>query len=138
MALYFLFREIYKAYYERQLAQLGERHYFENEDLVRVIGSNPVLFLLRFFTYANLTSHIMKGVIFMKTFIKNAGLFLAGGATVLYFYGRGLAELTNRPREGTVVYEDDKIKVTRMCKEKGKKVDVATIVYKDQTTNEES
>ena len=49
MALYFLFREIYNSYYERQLAQLGERHYFENEDLVRVIGSSPVLFLLRFY-----------------------------------------------------------------------------------------
>ena len=44
----FCFREIYNSYYERQLAQLGERHYFENEDLVRVIGSSPVLFLLRF------------------------------------------------------------------------------------------
>ena len=43
MALHFLFREIYKAYYERQLAQSGERH------LVRVIGSSPVLFLLRFY-----------------------------------------------------------------------------------------
>ena len=51
MALYFLFREIYKAYYERQLAQLGERH------LVRVIGSSPVLFLLRFYIRENNKSY---------------------------------------------------------------------------------
>lgn len=74
----------------------------------------------------------------MKTFIKNAGLFLAGGATALYFYGRCLADLTERPREGSVLYEDDKIKVTRMSKEKTKKIDIATIVYKNRTTNEES
>lgn len=74
----------------------------------------------------------------MKTFIKNAGLFLAGGATALYFYGRCLDDLTNRPREGSVLYEDGKVKVTRMSKEKSKRMDLATILYKDQTTDEES
>ena len=72
----------------------------------------------------------------MKTFIKNAGLFLAGGATFIYLYGKNIADLTNRPREGSVLYEDGKIKVTRI--EKSKTMDLATIVYKDQTTNEES
>ena len=74
----------------------------------------------------------------MKTFIKNAGLFLAGGATFLHFYTKGLADLTTRPREGSVLYEDDKIKVTSMSKKRPTTFDLATIVYKDQTTNEES
>lgn len=74
----------------------------------------------------------------MKTFIKNAGLFLAGGATALYFYGRGIVELTERPRDGSVLYEDDKVKVIRLNKEKAKTMDLATIVYKDQSAKEES
>lgn len=74
----------------------------------------------------------------MKTFIKNAGLFLAGGATFMYLYSTGLDNKTKYPREGTVLFEDEDMKIIRMSDEKSKNVDLATIVYKNQTTNEES
>lgn len=74
----------------------------------------------------------------MKTFIKNAGLFLAGGATFMYLYSTGLTNKTKYPREGTVLFEDEDMKIIRMSDEKAKNVDLATVVYKNQTTNEES
>ena len=50
----------------------------------------------------------------MKTFIKNAGLFLAGGATFMYLFAKGVTENILQPKEGTVVYEDDKMRVVNV------------------------
>ena len=80
----------------------------------------------------------MKGVIYMKTFIKNAGLFLAGGATFMYLFSKGITENILQPKEGTVVYEDDKMRVVNVGNKNNKNINLAGIVYKNQTTNEES
>ena len=74
----------------------------------------------------------------MKTFIKNAGLFLAGGATFMYLFSKGFTENVLRPREGTVVYEDDEMRIVNVGNKNNKYTNLAGIVYKNQTTNEES
>ena len=74
----------------------------------------------------------------MKTFIKNAGLFLAGGATFMYLFSKVFAESALHPEEGTVVYEDDKMRVVNVGDKNNKNINLAGIVYKNQTTNEES
>ena len=74
----------------------------------------------------------------MKTFIKNAGLFLAGGATFMYLLSKGVTENILHPKEGTVVYEDDKMRVVNVGNKNNKLANLAGIVYKNQTTNEES
>lgn len=66
----------------------------------------------------------------MKT-VKNITLFLAGATAFWLAYSAGMTRNTLHPREGTVVYEDDEMKVTRMNVERGKNVDVATILYKN-------
>ena len=65
--------------------------------------------------------------------LKTMLAFLAGGLIFMWFEAMGCADKTNYPREGSIVYEDDKIKVTRMSKEKSKKIDLATVTYKEQT-----
>ena len=65
--------------------------------------------------------------------LKTMLAFLAGGLTFAWMAAKGCNEQTKYPREGSVVYEDDQIKVTRMSKEKSKSIDLATITYKKQT-----
>lgn len=67
---------------------------------------------------------------------KNMLAFLAGGLTFAWLYSKGLEEKTKYPREGSTVYEDDQMKIIRMSAEKGKKRDIATITYKEQTVEE--
>ena len=75
----------------------------------------------------------------MKTFLKYATTFLAGGASVIYCISKNFTENTKYPREGAVVFEDDKMKITRITKYREENSsDIASIVYKNQTTNEES
>lgn len=76
----------------------------------------------------------------MKTFLKYATTFLAGGASFAYLYARACYRDTKFPIEGTIEFEDENMKVTRMCRQKPKddSIHMATIVYKNQTTNEES
>lgn len=69
---------------------------------------------------------------------KNMLAFLAGGLTFSWLFSKGLKEKTVHPIEGTVIYEDDQIKVTRMSAEKGKKYDLATITYMEQTVDAET
>lgn len=69
---------------------------------------------------------------------KNMLSFLAGGLTFGWLYSKGLKEKTKHPIEGTVIYEDDQMKITRMSAEKGKKHDIATITYKEQTVDVET
>ena len=65
----------------------------------------------------------------MKT-LKNVTLFLAGSVTFWGLLSVAMTRNTIYPREGTVIYEDDEMKVIRMTPEKNKTVDVATILYK--------
>lgn len=67
---------------------------------------------------------------------KNMLAFVAGGLTFAWLYSKGLESETKYPREGSTVYEDDRIKVTKMSKKKGSKYDIATITYKEQTVEE--
>lgn len=73
----------------------------------------------------------------MKNTLKNLAIFLAGGATFMYTYVKGLEANTKYPREGSVLYEDDNMKVIRMSKEKPKNIDLATVVYKNHKENGE-
>ena len=52
----------------------------------------------------------------MKT-LKNVVIFMAGGLTVATFLAKALEKDGRYPREGTVEYEDDRIKVVR-CSDK--------------------
>ena len=74
----------------------------------------------------------------MKTFIKNAGLFLAGGATFMYLFTKGFTENVLHPKEGTVVYEDDKMRLVNVGNKNNEHINLAAIVYKNQTTNDAS
>lgn len=62
--------------------------------------------------------------------------FVAGGLTFAWLYTRGCEMNTEHPREGSVVYEDDRIKVIRMSTKPDKNMDIATITYKKQTVKE--
>ena len=73
----------------------------------------------------------------MKTFIKNAGLFLAGGATFMYLFSKGFTNNVLCPREGTVVYEDDEMRIVNVGNKNNKYTNLAGIVYKNQPINEE-
>lgn len=68
--------------------------------------------------------------------LKTMLAFLAGGLTFLWLDIKTCQNRTEYPVEGSVVYEDDKIKVTRMSNEKHKTLDRATITYKEQTVEE--
>lgn len=59
--------------------------------------------------------------------------FIAGGLTFAWLLEKGYMMNTEHPREGSVVYEDDRIKVTRMSTKPSKNLDIATITYKEQT-----
>lgn len=59
--------------------------------------------------------------------------FVAGGVTFSWLFAKGCDHNTKYPREGSVVYEDDRIKVTRMSTTRGENLDIATITYKEQT-----
>lgn len=64
--------------------------------------------------------------------LKNALIFVAGGLTFAWAFARAASRDTEHPREGGVVYEDDKIKVTRIgTQEAVKGVAYATILYKE-------
>lgn len=66
----------------------------------------------------------------MRT-LKNLAIFAAGGLTVFGAFVYCLADRTNHPYEGGVVYEDDDIKVTRCSvKKEGDRIDIATVTYK--------
>lgn len=67
---------------------------------------------------------------------KNMLSFVAGGLTFAWLYSKGLEDRTTYPREGSTVYEDDRIKVIKMSKKKGSEYDIATITYKEQTVEE--
>lgn len=65
--------------------------------------------------------------------LKNLIIFSAGVATCVYLMAKG-AELDARyPREGSIIFEDDKIKVVRVCSEPAKSgVDLAVVVDKSK------
>ena len=67
----------------------------------------------------------------MKT-LKALGLFVAGGATALFWFAYRAATNTEYPRECAVVYEDDDIKVTRINTVPSDKLDLATIIHKQK------
>lgn len=64
--------------------------------------------------------------------LKNVAIFMAGGLTFGILLSKGLVENVRHPREGTVEYEDDRIKVVRAGTKPPKEGVVATasILYK--------
>lgn len=73
----------------------------------------------------------------MKT-LKNLAIFMAGGFSFMYLYAYAHRSNSEYPREGSIEYEDDRIKVIRMSKEPAKEGDysIATIVYKKHSEEE--
>ena len=67
----------------------------------------------------------------MRTF-KNVAIFMTGGLVTLTLLAKDLFKSSRFPREGTVEYEDDRIRVVRATVETPKEGDlkVATILYK--------
>lgn len=65
--------------------------------------------------------------------LKNVAIFLAGGVTFGYFFARGLANESENPRIGSIVYENDSMRVIRMGTKPPKDISLATIVYKDHS-----
>lgn len=71
----------------------------------------------------------------MKT-LKTVTIFVAGMVTYAYISAWMAKYNTDYPREGAVVYEDEKIKVTRLNTENNKGLKLATVLYKEQPVEE--
>lgn len=71
----------------------------------------------------------------MKKMLKNAAIFLAGGMVSNFLMAREFESNTRYPKEGAIEYEDENIKVIRMNAKK-EKINIATIVHKNQTTDD--
>ena len=65
--------------------------------------------------------------------LKNAAIFLAGGVTFACLFAKGLECDSENPRIGSIVYENDSIRVIRMGTKPPKNISLATIVYKDHS-----
>lgn len=65
--------------------------------------------------------------------LKNAAIFLAGGVTFIYLFAKGLENETKNPRIGSIVYENDDMRIIRMGTKPPKSISLATIVYKDHS-----
>lgn len=65
--------------------------------------------------------------------LKNAAIFLAGGVTFMYLFAKGLENDSKNPRIGSIVYENDSMRVIRMGVKPPKNISLATIVYKDHS-----
>lgn len=74
----------------------------------------------------------------MKKIITCAGLVFLGGYATVKLLSIGFEDKTKNIREGSVLYDDDKIKVIDMSNQPRKNVTVATVLFKNQTANEES
>ena len=66
----------------------------------------------------------------MKT-LKNVAIFLAGFMTFGIMYSMGAEQQASHPREGTVVLENDDMRVIRLSTEKNENMNLAVVVYKN-------
>lgn len=65
--------------------------------------------------------------------LKNLAIFLAGGFTVLWILHEGSEMNVKHPREGSIIFENDEIRVIRNASEPGKgSWCSATVLYKNK------
>lgn len=66
--------------------------------------------------------------------LKNLAIFLAGGITAACILEKGFEMDTKHPREGSIIFENDEIRVIRAtCKPSTCGWDLATVVHKNKT-----
>lgn len=72
-------------------------------------------------------------------FIKGAALFLGGGLTAVVLFSKALFDKSNNHTDDDVAYENDELIVIRQnAKRPDRNLYLATIRYKDQSTEEEA
>lgn len=65
--------------------------------------------------------------------LKNWVIFLAGGISFVYCFTKACVRDSIRPREDSIMFENEDFKVIRMGDKQHKNIELATIVYKKKS-----
>lgn len=67
--------------------------------------------------------------------LKNVAIFLAGGMSFAYFFAKGASQSLANPKEGSILYEDDNLKIVRLGSDVNTVSDLAAVRYKNKNSD---